>query len=150
MLFQQANLASFVKNILLLLLLIPCEIYSQGISNWWLSGYNYSTGPATGTYGFSATNFYSGFPDTTTSDISIDFLDCNANISDSSGNLLFYTNGIYIANAMNDTMVNGSGISPSVYTTQHLGIGLRVKQGNLILPLPGSSTLNPTLRCWVV
>ena len=139
--FHRGNLASFVKNILLLLLLIPCKVHSQGISNLWLSGYNYSNGPSSGIYGVSAINFNSGFPDTTTTNISMDFSDCNANISDSVGHLLFYTNGIYISNSNNDTMVNGSGLNPSPYTTQNINQGSRVKQGNLILPMPGNPNL---------
>ncbi|MBL0072630.1 MAG: hypothetical protein IPP34_12865 [Bacteroidetes bacterium] len=33
------------------------------------------------------------------------------------GNILFYTNGIYISDATGDTMQNGSGPNPSVYTS---------------------------------
>ena len=36
-------------------------------------------------------------------------LEASSSISDSNGNLLFYTNGIYIANANHDTMMNGNG-----------------------------------------
>ena len=134
---HRGNLASFVKNILLLLLLIPCEIYSQGISNLWLTGYSSGIYP---NYGGSNINFITGFPDTAKVNRSISFSDCNANISDSLGNLLFYTNGVVIGNAQNDTMVNGDSLNPGTYTSQAT-YGLRVKQGNLILPLPGSSTL---------
>ena len=116
---------------------MPYESFSQGISNLWLSGY--SSGFTT--FGGSNINFINGFADTSYVNREMNFLDCNANISDSLGNLLFYTNGIYIANANNDTMINGSGLSPSVYTTQNLNVGLRVKQGNLILPMPGSSNM---------
>ena len=113
---------------------MPCGSYSQGISNLWLSGYS------SGFSGFGGSNvdFIDGFADTNYVNREMNFLDCNANISDSLGNLLFYTNGIYIANANNDTMVNGSGLNPSAYTTQQLSEGLRVKQGNLILPMPGN------------
>jgi hypothetical protein len=141
MLFPQVNLALFARILLFVFLLISCEIFSQGISNLWISGYNYSNLPPVRPYGVSTIDFESGFADTSTSSISMDFLDCNANISDSSGNLLFYTNGIYIANVNNDTMMNGSGLNPSVYTTQNINYGLRVKQGNLILPMPGNPSL---------
>lgn len=137
MLFQRGNLALFVKKVLFTFLLIPCEIFSQGIINLWLSGY--SSGFVG--YGGSNVNFINGFADTSYVSRGMNFLDCNANICDSSGNLLFYTNGIYLANANNDTMVNGSGLSPSIYTSQHITVGLRVKQGNLILPMPGDLNL---------
>ena len=118
---------------------MPWVGFSQGINNIWLSGY-YFGGNSTG-YGGTTIDFYTGFPDTLHSGITMNFLDCNANISDSLGNLLFYTNGIYVANVINDTMVNGSGLNPSAYTTQHINEGLRVKQGNLILPMPGTPNI---------
>ncbi len=115
---------------------MPLGSFSQGISNLWLSGYSSVIYPGSGGTNI---NFINGFPDTSTIDRPMSFLDCNANISDSLGNLLFYTNGIYIANAANDTMVNGDSLNPSTYTF-NATYGLRVKQGNLILPLPGDSS----------
>ena len=116
---------------------MPWNLFSQGISNLWLTGYSSGIYP---NYGGSNINFITGFPDTVKVNRSISFSDCNANISDSLGNLLFYTNGVVIGNAQNDTMVNGDSLNPGTYTSQAT-YGLRVKQGNLILPLPGSSTL---------
>ncbi|MEZ5068912.1 MAG: hypothetical protein R2847_10690 [Bacteroidia bacterium] len=43
------------------------------------------------------------------------FIEAGANISDAQGNMLFYTNGYYIADASNDTMQNGNDISPTGY-----------------------------------
>lgn len=116
---------------------MPWVGFSQGINNIWLSGYDLGVS-SRADFGVTSIDFYSGFPDTLHTSSPMDFSDCNANISDSLGNLLFYTNGIYIANANNDTMVNGSGLNPGTYTTQHVNQGLRVKQGNLILPMPGT------------
>ena len=132
---HRGNLASFVKNILLLLLLIPCKVYSQGISNLWLTGYDCGSGSVCGA---SVINFDFGFADTTHSnDISMSFSETNAYICDTFGQLLFYTNGIFIANALNDTMMNGDNLNPSLYTSQ-ASIGLNIKQGDLILKQPGS------------
>ncbi len=137
MLFLQENLVLYIRNLTLyLLLLMPWNGNSQGISNLWLSGYDSGNNPY---WGGSDINFISGFPDTISVNRPMSFLDCNANISDSLGNLLFYTNGIYIANAANDTMMNGDSLNPSTYTF-NATYGLRVKQGNLILPLPGDSS----------
>ncbi len=138
MLYQKENLVWYAKYFIYILFLNPFVVFSQGVDNLWLTGYDCGSGSICGV---TATNFSSGYPDTSHVNISMNFLDCNANISDSLGNLLFYTNGIYIANSNNDTMVNGSGLSPSSYTTQHINVGLRVKQGNLILPMPGNSNL---------
>ncbi len=114
---------------------MPWNLFSQGINNLWMSGY------ASGYQycGGSNTNFYSGFPDTNYVFRNMNFLDCNSNISDKNGNLLFYCNGIYIANANNDTMLNGDNLNPSSYTTSASIDGSRVKQGNLILPDPADS-----------
>ncbi len=133
----QENLVLYIRKILLFLLLIPCAVYSQGISNLWLSGYSsiiYNR------FGGTNIDFRAGFPDTSTVDREMSFSASNANISDSLGRLLFYTNGIYIANSLNDTMVNGSNLNPNTYTSQ-ARYGLNVKQGNLILPMPGSPNI---------
>ena len=61
-------------------------------------------------------------------------------ICDSTGNLLFYSNGIWIANAQNDTMINGSGLNPGFWTSTRDTIGLSIPQGNLVIPFPEDST----------
>ncbi len=63
----------------------------------------------------------------------------NGVICDKNGNLLFYSNGIYIANALDDTMQNGSGLNPCYFTTLHTDYGLTIPQANLIIPIPGDS-----------
>lgn len=61
----------------------------------------------------------------------------SANIADVNGDLLFSTNGSFVANALGDTMLNGSGLSPSWYADQYPE-GLYIPQGVLILPKPDS------------
>ncbi len=134
--FHQENLVWFIKKgLIYTLLLMPCRAYSQGINNFWLMGYASWSTPY---FGGSDVDFRNDFPDTLNHQRKMSFLDCNANISDSLGNLLFYTNGIFISNANDDTMSNGSGLNPAPYTSNAV-YGLRVKQGNLILPLPADS-----------
>lgn len=64
----------------------------------------------------------------------------SANISDSLGDLLLYTNGYYIADASGDTMLNGSGLNPSNYTSD-IGNGLWIPQADLILPKPDDPSI---------
>ncbi len=64
----------------------------------------------------------------------------NGIISDQNGNLLFYTNGIYIANSLNDTMQNGSGLNPGQFTTSRQQNGITIPQANLVIPFPGDTT----------
>ena len=63
-----------------------------------------------------------------------------ANICDSSGNLLYYTNGIYIANKNGNPLVNGDSLSPCDYSDQWRCCGLNILQATLFLPKPGDTS----------
>lgn len=65
--------------------------------------------------------------------------DANAVISDEAGDLLYYTNGIFIADRNGDSVLNGNGISPCPYTTQQAIHGLNVPQAAMFLPMPGDA-----------
>jgi hypothetical protein len=62
-----------------------------------------------------------------------------ANISDEDGNLLYYTNGIYIAGSNGDSILNGNGLSPCSFTDSYVSDGLPIQQAVLFLPMPGSN-----------
>lgn len=113
------------------------QAQNQGITNIWLMGYESNAGPPSGT---TKINFYTGLPVITYDSLQMDFDRTHANISDSAGNILFYTNGYYIADATNDTMLNGSNISPTGFIVFE-PYGLTVPQANLIIPKPGSTYL---------
>jgi hypothetical protein len=70
----------------------------------------------------------------------MNFSETNGVMCDKNGKLLFSSNGIYIANAQNDTMQNGSGLNPCSFTTRHDSLGLTIPQANLIIPFPGDSS----------
>ena len=132
------KLVSFTKRAIIITLLVtPWSLRGQGVTNHWLMGYGCDS--VTPRFGGGQINFLNNYPDTSFHCRTMNFSDCNANISDSSGNLLFYTNGIYIANALDDTMLNGDNINPGTYTSQQSFFGLRVRQGDLILPMPDSA-----------
>ncbi|MFQ5448045.1 MAG: hypothetical protein ACE5FF_14050, partial [Saprospiraceae bacterium] len=65
----------------------------------------------------------------------------NASISDAEGNLLFYTNGIYIADATHEVMENGDSINNYGITHLYKETGMAIPQGAIILPAPGSDSL---------
>lgn len=65
----------------------------------------------------------------------IGFRRTSANISDANGNLLFSTNGTFVANLLGDTMVNGFGLNPGPFSTQYPE-GLPSSQVVLVLPKP--------------
>nr|MBK9653196.1 T9SS type A sorting domain-containing protein [Bacteroidota bacterium] len=62
-----------------------------------------------------------------------------SNISDSLGNILFYSNGGWIADATGDTMINGSGLSPSVFSTVYNEYGFPAPNMQIALPFPDST-----------
>ncbi|MBK8847855.1 MAG: T9SS type A sorting domain-containing protein [Bacteroidetes bacterium] len=70
----------------------------------------------------------------------MDFRYTNASICDSNGNMLFYTNGYYIADANNDTLLNGTGISPGQYANMFPD-GFLIPQAALAIQKPGSDSL---------
>ncbi|MBK8414104.1 MAG: T9SS type A sorting domain-containing protein [Bacteroidetes bacterium] len=87
-------------------------------------------------------DFIAGPPVITYENRAIDFNITGTTIADSSGNFLFATNGVTIINSASDTMLNGTGLSPSTYSSpQWYGDGLRIPQATLILPMPGSTNL---------
>ena len=108
---------------------------SQGWDNYWVMGYqSYNGRPLGGT----DINFSQGFPDTNYVNREMEFFRTCAVISDSVGNLLFYTNGFYVANATHDTMMNGSGLNPGTFTSQWPD-GLGIAQADIILPDPANN-----------
>jgi hypothetical protein len=117
----------------------------MGISNNWITGYASWGGLP---FGQTRINFISGIPSISYDSLNMDFRHTHANISDSQGNLLFYTNGYYIADASHDTMQNGSGINPGAYASMFTD-GFMIPQGALIIPKPGSNSIYYLFHCTV-
>ena len=87
-------------------------------------------------------NFNNGNADTFSVERPMSFNWTNASICDINGNLLFYTNGIYVANKNHDTLFNSKDFNPG-YLTDELGntnLGLTITQGALILPFSESNS----------
>jgi hypothetical protein len=85
-------------------------------------------------------DFISGQPSISYISREMEFRRAVSTICDNSGNLLFVTNGIYVADASGDTMQNGSGLNPSSYTSLYPD-GLPPMQMNIIIPDPGNADL---------
>ncbi|MCB9284679.1 MAG: T9SS type A sorting domain-containing protein [Lewinellaceae bacterium] len=102
--------------------------------NIWLFGYDsYSQLPGFGrtVIDFSDLND----PDVYREDRDMDFRQTCSNICDEDGDLLFYTNGIYIANSEHEEMENGDSLNPGGWTVVYPN-GLPVSQGIVTLPVP--------------
>lgn len=132
-------MAKYWLNLLILVcfLPVPTNAQNQGVNNHWIMGYSSVGGLPFGNPRF---DFFSGTPVISYDSLEMEFRHTHANISDAQGNLLFYTNGVYIADANHDTMFNGSGINPGTYATT-FSDGLLISQGALILKKPGINTL---------
>ena len=119
---------------ILLFLFLFCGIlnlFSQRIDNVWPLGYDCCQYPD---FGAANLTFTSQSMNVNVVQRHQNLNATNASVNDSANNILFTSNGVYIANALDDTMQNGNGLNPSYFTNQHLRFGLTVPQGNLVLP----------------
>ena len=105
---------------------------SQGLNNFWILGYTFSNG----TNGNSIMNFDTLPVVPHKVDMNLNFLESNASICDMQGNLLFYTNGVKVKNRLGQTMLNGDSLNPGPYASSFQNAGLRIGQGQIIIPNP--------------
>ena len=104
----------FIVSVLFMLTQAP--VFSQNEANvWYFSEY-------------AGVDFNSGVPVALT-DGAMDTREGCATISDASGNLLFYTDGITVWNKIHEVMDNGTGLLGHSSATQ----------SGVIIPKPGSS-----------
>lgn len=136
----------------LLLALCNSHVQGQGLNNLWMGGYG-NEHPAP--WGAVDLDFMSGNLVISTPLRTIEFGRTSANITDANGELLFSTNGAYIANVTGDAMLNGTGLNPSFYTSDYPD-GLHLPQSVLILPKPDAPDIyylihgtydDPILQC---
>jgi len=119
----------------LIILFFNTIVKSQKHDAVWMLGY--SSNPELTYFGGTVIDF-----NITPSDIYYEYRDMNfsqvnASICDTAGNLLFYTNGIYIANALNEPMENGMGLAAGPEGIPSQGAyGYILTQGAIILPAP--------------
>ncbi|MBL0102935.1 MAG: T9SS type A sorting domain-containing protein [Bacteroidetes bacterium] len=125
-----------MKGVLYLLLIFVLQVSGQRLDTRWIMGYSCCSTE----FGGLDIDFGSGGPNVSSIQRNISINCTVGGISDSNGNLLFVSNGIYIANSANDTMQNGSGLNPSLYTTSRINYGLAIPQANLVIPFPDDST----------
>ena len=120
-------------------MLLCTSLCAQQHDNLWLFGYESYTN--TECFGGSVLDFTTNPVDTFYQYRDMNFDVTNASICDTEGNLLFYTNGIYIANALHEPMENGEGLNPGEHADNHQIYGYILDQGAIILPKPNSDHL---------
>lgn len=91
--------------------IFPC--HGQKYDYIWLSGYQSGGYDSTAPYNFGISNFnFNQQPVSIIYDsLGINFTGTNADISDGSGHLLFYTNGITIRNSFDEIIENGDSLN---------------------------------------
>lgn len=132
----------YMKNITVMLCIVfsTNTLLAQMFDNTWLLGYNQNNVPGD-IYGISLLTFNQGSVEFNENVITtIDFWHNNASISDSSGQLFAYCNGIQIENADFQIMENGSELDQVIFEgpdeTQYYS-GDNLTQGCVLLPYPG-------------
>ncbi len=126
-----------MNNLLILFgLLLYGTLSAQKHDNVWPGGLNeYPGAPENGNY---LIRFDDGAPVVDAVDLKMNFESTVAAISDSTGNLLYYTNGCYILNGNGDTINNGTGLNPGkVYDRVCPEKGYISPRGAMFLPVPG-------------
>jgi type IX secretion system substrate protein/WD40 repeat protein len=130
-----------IKIGMILFLFNSLHGFSQGFNHTFLLGYNilldtYTTATKA-RLNFDANNV-TVVPETRL----MPFRATQGNISDANGNLLIASNGCWIANANNDTMMNGCCLNPGLFTNDWCDntSGIPFSHANIILPYPGDSS----------
>lgn len=108
------------------------QVLGQGYNHQWLLGYWFAPDPK-GKMLFDNASYSQ-----LTEIRKMQFFGTESNISDVNGNLLLSTNGVWIANTTGDTMMNGGGLNPSLYTNNWPS-GLPIGFMNIVVPYPGDS-----------
>ena len=135
-------MAFFFKNFLLLVLsfFISTSLNGQKYDYQWFFGYA-DTSVFHPEFGRSVIDFNTSPPEVYYENQQINFDATGVTICDTSGNLLFYTNGIVVANHLHEIMENGSGLNPGNVADGSEFWGYRNIQGALVLPLPESDSI---------
>jgi hypothetical protein len=134
-----------MKQLTTLLILLSLPNFANSQVNFdfnWILGRPTPADDTTGRYGGSLVDFNFMPAKYSKLDIIVS-MDANVSISDSFGNLLFYTDGCAVINRNHEVMANGSGINEGglIYQQDCLTntYGYPTHQGVMILPFPGHS-----------
>ncbi|MBV6453550.1 MAG: hypothetical protein FNNCIFGK_00784 [Bacteroidia bacterium] len=122
---------SIIKLLVLLLVFSWNQVSAQGRNSVWLLGNHYSSSSLEGRINFTSSSY-----NVLSEQRNIPFNATQGIISDESGNILMSSNGIFIANAIGDTMQDGDGLNPDSFTNDWIQYGLPIPYGNIILPMP--------------
>ena len=119
-----------MPRLLLFLLLLPCFVHAQFYDRAWLVGF----------YGDIKLSYFTNTPDTSrffnfVNNVYLTGDGCN--VSDTLGNILFYSNGTKVGNPQKQLMENGNRMMDSIIDNNYPD-GFSQPMANLILPKEGN------------
>lgn len=106
----------------------------QNFDNYWIMGYNSQSSDTT--WGGTVLDFNFSPPYIHYQYTDMNFSETNASMCNTDGNLLFYTNGIYVANSNHVPMLNGLMLNPGQTANDYSEIGYILPQSIFALPHP--------------
>lgn len=122
---------------LLIVLLFAQSLLAQGFDRLWFTGYNEFPGVAG--YGQAQIRFENDTVLVEPASFAFNFESTVAVMSDSTGQLLFYSNGCSVANRNHEIMANGSDLNPGEISDLVCPWkGYIVPQGAMVLPSPAN------------
>ncbi|MBK7966249.1 MAG: T9SS type A sorting domain-containing protein [Bacteroidetes bacterium] len=120
-------------KMLLFLILLPQLLLAQFYNHQWLIGY-WPPPFLCGRIEFDSTSYtYS------TEVRKMGFEGTQGNICNTNGDFIISSNGVWIANANNDTLLNGSGLNPGYFVNSYPN-GSLIPNGNFLIPTPGDTS----------
>ena len=121
-------------SVLAFILIFYSFMHAQNRTNAWMIGImSFNNYPKCGI------NFISGVADTFSIVRDLPFFFTDASICDVEGNLLFYTNGTYIANRNHDSLQNCYKFNDGFWSDLYSQSGFGMYQGSIVLPRPSNS-----------
>jgi len=103
----------------------------------WLLGYD--SNPEILTFGGTRIDFNASPPTVTYEYRDMNFEAAATSICDAQGNLLFYSNGIYLANYLHEPIENGMQLDAGTFSSDWAEDGVRYPQTLLSIPNPGDT-----------
>ena len=128
-----SNHSSMKKLLACPFFLLPALLLlSQKNDHTWLFGY--TSNEVDSNWGGTIIDFGVDPPQLSYQYMDMNFYGYNVIGNDNDGNLQFYTNGLYVANAEHDTIENGGHLNPGEYYDQMSENGYILFQGGVVVP----------------
>jgi hypothetical protein len=125
-----------ITKFVLVIILYPTFIFGQNRENTWQVGIK----TVVTNYPYPAISFNQQPADTFSVIRSFGFFITNTGVCDTSGNTLFYTDGVSIGNRNHDTLFNSTNFNPG-YASNVNNQTLNIHQAAVILPNPQNENL---------